>query len=328
MRFGPTTLDDAVGKILAHNITDTEGRRILRKGRTVDDEVLDALRRLGIETVYVAELEEDDVHEDQAAATVAEVMLGEGARHSPPHTGRVNIHAEALGVLRVDTEALLRLNQIEGFTVATLPTRSLVHSGERIATVKVIPYAVSWEAVSRAETLAGAQPIVSVRAIPPRSVGIVLAGSEGAWRTLDEGLGEAIRARVEGLGCTVDGRESARMDEADVARALRRRVEAGDSLIVVAGETAIMDPGDLIPRGIRAAGGRVEHLGLAMDPGHLLLLAYLDGVPVVGAPGCVRSPNPDGFDAVLPRLLSGERLTRSDLQELGHGGLLSDPRHR
>jgi molybdenum cofactor cytidylyltransferase len=118
------------------------------------------------------------------------------------------------------------------------------------------------------------------------------------------------------------------MEEAAVAAALRTQVAEGTRVVIVAGETAIMDLGDLIPRGIREAGGRIEHLGLAMDPGHLLLLADLDGVPVVGAPGCVRSPSPDGFHAVLPRLLTGEKLTRSDLQALGHGGLLSDPRKR
>jgi molybdenum cofactor cytidylyltransferase len=118
------------------------------------------------------------------------------------------------------------------------------------------------------------------------------------------------------------------MDEAALAEVLRSQVSGGARVVVVAGETAIMDVGDLIPRGIRRAGGRVEHLGLAMDPGHLLLLADLEGIPVVGAPGCVRSPSPDGFHAVLPRLLAGEKLTRSDLQALGHGGLLSDPRKR
>jgi molybdenum cofactor cytidylyltransferase len=118
------------------------------------------------------------------------------------------------------------------------------------------------------------------------------------------------------------------MDEAALAVVLREQIAGGARVVIVAGETAIMDVGDLIPRGIRHAGGRIEHLGLAMDPGHLLLLADLDGIPVVGAPGCVRSPSPDGFHAVLPRLLSGEKLTRHDLQALGHGGLLSDPRKR
>ncbi|MEX1258478.1 MAG: molybdopterin-binding protein [Gemmatimonadota bacterium] len=328
MKFGPVPVEEARGKILAHNMTDPDGRRVLRKGQEVDDAVVATLRDLGQASVYVAALQADDVHEDRAAATVASVMLGPGVSAAPAHAGRVNVHADALGVLRVDADALSRLNQIEGFTVATLATHSVVRPGDRVATIKIIPYAVPWEAVARAEALAGASPIVSVRPIAPQEVGIVLVGSRGAWGNLESGLGEAIRGRVEALGCATTPPAFAPMDEVALAEVLRRQVSGGARVVVVAGETAIMDAGDLIPRGIRRAGGRVEHLGLAMDPGHLLLLADLEGIPVVGAPGCVRSPSPDGFHAVLPRLLAGEKLTRSDLQALGHGGLLSDPRKR
>jgi molybdenum cofactor cytidylyltransferase len=328
MKFGPVPLEAAEGRILAHNITDSDGRRVLRKGRPLDAAALDTLRSLGHERIYVAELEQDDVLEDAASARVAGVMLGPGVEADRPHTGRVNLAATALGVLEVNVEALERLNQIEGFTIATLRTHSVVAPGERVGTVKVIPYAVPWEAVSRAEALAGAQPIVAVRPIPPQRVAIVLVGSTGSRAVLEEGLGRAIGARVEKLGCEIGWVSFSPLDERTLEVVLKETVADGCAMIVVAGETAIMDTNDLIPRGIRGAGGRVEHLGLAMDPGHLLLLAYLGSVPVVGAPGCVRGRTPDGFDAVLPRLLAGERLARSDLQALGHGGLLANPRSR
>ncbi len=328
MKFGPVSLEGAEGHILAHNISDDEGRRVLRKGKILDAEGIRALRRLGYEEVFVAELEDGDVHEDEAAARVAASAAGDGVEVAPPHTGRVNLKAEERGVLAVDRVALERLNRVEGFTVATLPDRTVVRSGDRVATIKIIPYSVPEEAVSRAESCAAERPILSLRPIAPQPVGIVLVGSRGVWEALADGLGSAIRARVEGLGCTVSGMSFAPMEVAAVAGALAEQAASGARLLVVAGETAIMDPDDVIPRGVRKAGGRVEHLGLAVDPGHLLLLAYLDGVPVVGAPGCVRSPSPDGFDMVLPRLLSGELLARDDLQSLGHGGLLSDPRRR
>jgi molybdopterin biosynthesis enzyme len=328
MKFGPVPLEEARGKILAHNVTGPDGRRFLRKGQEVDDDVLSKLRALGASSVYVAELEPDDVHEDAAAAKVAAVLAGPGVHPSAPHTGRVNLQAGALGVLRVEVDALSRLNQIEGFTVATLATHALVRPGDRVATVKIIPYAVPWEAVARAEAVAAEGPVLSVRPIPPQEVAVVLVGSPGAREGLEKGLGEAIRGRIEALGCVATPFAFAPMDEAALAAVLREQVAAGARAVVVAGETAIMDVGDLIPRGIRTAGGRIEHLGLAMDPGHLLLLADLDGVPVVGAPGCVRSPAPDGFHAIFPRLLAGEKLGRGDLQALGHGGLLSDPRKR
>jgi molybdopterin biosynthesis enzyme len=182
--------------------------------------------------------------------------------------------------------------------------------------------------VERAEALAGERAIVTVRAIERRRVGVVLVGSRGARDQLRDGLGTAIRERMERLECQVGEAAFSPPDESALADQLVRQVEDGAGMLIVAGETAIMDVNDVIPRGVRAAGGRVEHLGLAMDPGHLLLLGYLRDVPVVGAPGCVRGATPDGFDAIVPRLLAGERLTRSDLQALGHGGLLSNPRAR
>jgi molybdenum cofactor cytidylyltransferase len=333
MRFGPVPLSEASGKVLAHNISDDTGRRVLRKGRTVDAAAIDLLTRLGYERVYVAELEDGDVGEDEAAERIARVVAGPCVEASPAHTGRVNLTAAALGVVRVDVAGLERLNEIAGVTVATLPTHSVARPGQRVATVKVIPYALPTSAVELAERGPwdgrGATGVVSVRVIAPTAVAVVLAGSRGVWAALEEGLGGAISRRLAGLNCPVSGSECTPLDEAALADALRRAAARdGTGMIVVGGETAIMDVNDLIPRGIELAGGRIEHLGLAMDPGHLLLLGYVGDLPVVGAPGCVRGSAPDGFDAVVPRLLAGERLTHSDLERLGHGGLLSDPRAR
>jgi molybdenum cofactor cytidylyltransferase len=327
MRFGPVPLEEAEGKLLAHNISDTTGRRVLRKGRTLDAAALELLAGLGHARVFVAELDDGDVHEDEAAERIARVVAGSGVEASSPHTGRVNVTAPELGVVYVDTETLFTLNGIEGVTVATLRTHTLVRPRARVATVKIIPYALPPDAVRRAES-SGGTGVVSVRPIPPSPVAVVLTGGRGGWETLRDGLGAAIEGRMRGLGCPVSATECVALDEGALAEALAERARGEVGLVVVAGETAIMDVDDLIPRGIRRAGGEVEHLGLPMDPGHLLLLGYLKGVPVVGAPGCVRGTVPDGFDAVVPRLLAGERLGRADLEALGHGGLLSDPRAR
>ncbi len=318
-------VDEAKGRILAHNITGPDGQRALRKGHRVDEAAIRTLEELGFAEVYVAEPDPDDVAEDEAAARVGRLLAGPGVEAGRSHAGRVNLTASRTGVVRVEADTLDRLNRIEGLTVATLRTHALARAGDRVATVKVIPYALPWEAVERAEALASERQIVSVRALEPLRVGIVLVGTRGAWAGLADGLGRAIRARMERLGCTVGVPTFSPPDELGLAEELQKQINGGAGLVVLAGETAIMDLHDVIPRGIRAAGGRVEHLGLAMDPGHLLLLAYLREVPVIGAPGCVRGTAPDGFDAIVPRLLAGERLAGSDLQALGHGGLLFGP---
>lgn len=326
MRFGPVSLEESEGQILAQNVSDENGRRILRKGRPLDPPALKLLKELGYETVFVAHLDEGDVHENEAAERIARITAGKGVERSAAHVGRVNVTATELGVVRVDVESLLHLNETGGVTVATLPTHAVVRPGERVATVKVIPYAIPQESVANAEALSVSEGIVSVRAIDRQAVAIVLVGGSGAWAVLGEGLGDSIRERIEALGCFISEVTFTHTDEESLSDALQRQVTQEVGMIVVAGETAIMDLNDVIPRGLRLAGGRVEQLGLPMDPGQLLLLGYLHETPVVGAPGCVRGTSPDGFDSVVPRLLAGERLAGIDLRELGHGGLLSDPR--
>lgn len=323
MIFGPVPLVRAEGLILGHNVSDSEGRRVLRKGVLLDESHLATLRELGLESVYAAELEPRDVPEDEAADRAARWIRGDGISASRSHTGRVNLTSDTLGVLHVEVDTLLDANRIDGLTVATLPSYSTVRAGQRVATVKVIPFALPEEALAPLDDLRA--PVAHVRPIPSVGVSVVLTGSLGSRDRVSEGLGTAIRTRMEGYSATIDDETFVMAEHNRVAQALESAAKRSD-LVIVGGETAIMDMEDVIPRGLRAAGGTVEHLGLPMDPGHLLLLGYLDGTPVVGAPGCVRGRNPDGFDAVVPRLLSGERLSADDLLRMGHGGLLSNPR--
>lgn len=326
MRFGPVPLSVAEGQILAHNVSDGAGRRVLRKGRVLDAAGVALLRSLGHESVFVASLEQGDIPEDEAAEQISKVVAGFGVTADAAHVGRVNLSAEVLGVLEVDVSALRELNRIEGVTVATSLTHTLVRPGERVVTVKIIPYGISADEVGRAEASRVSGGVVRVRPIPSKQVAVVLAGQKGAWPTLVEGIGAAIRRRIEAFGCTVSEVATVEPDEEALANILGLEVASEVAMLVLAGETAIMDLDDLIPRGLRRAGGRVEQLGLAMDPGQLLLLGYLGDTPVIGAPGCVRGSVPDGFDAVVGRLLTGEHLCAADIADLGHGGLLANPR--
>ena len=254
MRFGPVSLEESEGQILAQNVSDESGRRVLRKGRPLDPPALQLLRELGYETVFIARLDEGDTHENEAAERIARMVAGRGVEGAAAHAGRVNVTAKELGVVQVDVESLLRLNDTGVVTVATLPTHAVVRPGERAATVKVIPYAIPREAVSRAEALFVGEGIVSVRTIDRQAVAIVLVGGTGAWPVLEEGIGDAIRERIEALGCFISEMTFTHTDEGSVSDALQRQVARGVGMIVVAGETAIMDLDDLIPRGLRLAG--------------------------------------------------------------------------
>jgi molybdenum cofactor cytidylyltransferase len=328
MKFGPVSLEHAEGKILGHNIAGPEGRRVLSKGKPLTAEDIEVLRRIGRMIVYVAELEPGDVAEDDAARRLAEAAKGDGVRLSGSATGRVNFLSTVLGVLRVDPKRLTRINHCEGITVATLLCHSVVRPRQMVATVKVIPYALPEATVRQAEALASeGSPLIRVDKLPARKVGLILTGSPAVREKITNDF-SPLAQRVEALGSEITATEYISLEddtgEAELAGALSRLRSQGVDLILLAGETAIMDRHDLAPRAIERAGGRVECLGSPVDPGNLLMLAYLGSVPILGAPGCARSRKTNVIDWVLPRLLVGDRLSRTDILSLGHGGLLED----
>ncbi len=328
MRFDSLSIDDALGAILGHNVAGEGGRRRLRKGRALTTEDLETLRALGRETIWAARLDETDIEENAAARRIADAAAGAGLRASRPRTGRVNLHAEALGVLRVDVARLTQLNALEGVALATLRRHVVVDAGKMVATLKILPYALPEATVAAAEAVAIA---LTVRPLTHRRVGLLLCGSPSAESRIVQGYRDALRRRLERLGATLgtitfvatDGTR----DEAHLADALRRHLDESSGapdLLILAGETAIQDRNDLAPRAIEQVGGTVIAFGAPVDPGNLLLLAEHGETAILGAPGCARSRKTNVVDLVLPRLLVGDRLEAHDLAELAHGGLLED----
>lgn len=328
MKFGPVPLDQAEGKILGHNIAGLDGQRLLRKGKPITQDNLVTLRSLGRTSVYAAELEPDDLNEDAAARRVAEAVAGGGLRLSGPASGRVNLLATALGVLRIDVDRLARINQYDGVTLATLTSQTPVRARQIAATVKIIPFAVQAAIIHDVEQLAAqGGPLLRVDELDPQPVSLIFSGSFSIQEKITADFAP-LRERVEALGSHIVSTDYVPLEdesgEARLAEVLCRHQALGARLIILAGETAIMDRHDIMPHAVERAGGSVECVGAPVDPGNLLMLAYLDGVPILGAPGCARSRKINIIDWVLPRLLAGDRLIRADIIALGHGGLLED----
>jgi molybdenum cofactor cytidylyltransferase len=320
-------IEQAVGHILRHNLSRPDGRKAFAKGHRIAATDLPRLRDLGIEQLRIAVLEPGDVHEDEAARRLAAAVGGRGMVARPPAASRVNLLAAADGVVRVDVAALLRINEIDGLTVATLPSHTLVRARQRVATIKIIPFAVLEEDLARAEAIgreAPAEPneVITLSPLRQLDVGVILVGSAAARTRIEGGVYPAIEARVVGLGSRVLAVRYVESEEHTIAEAVGELRAAGAQLLIIAGETSIMDRDDVTPQGLRLAGARIEHYGAPVEPGNLLLLGYLDTLPLLGAPGCVRSRDVNIVDLLLPRLLAGEQITRRDIVELGHGGLL------
>lgn len=321
MKFGPVAVAEAVGAILAHSIRLPTAS--VRKGQRVAAADAAGLAAAGIGEVVVARLDDDDLHEDAAALRVAEAVAGAAIRVEPPFTGRCNLYAEAAGILLVDRAAVDRLNAVDpGVTLATLPEFAAVEAGRMVATLKIIPFAVPQAVAGRAA--AEAAGAISLAPYRIGRVGVVSTLLPGLKSSLVEKTHAVLADRLAPAGAALVAVDRVEHTAAAVAEALRRQRAAGAELLVVFGASAVVDRHDVVPAGIEAAGGAVDHFGMPVDPGNLLLVGRLGGVPVIGAPGCARSPRENGFDWVLGRLLAGLAVGRDEITRLGVGGLLME----
>jgi molybdenum cofactor cytidylyltransferase len=322
MKFGPVSPRQAEGATAVHTIR--QGELVLKKGTLIGPAEVEALEAAGIKKLVVARLEPGDVSEDKAAAAIAKAVAGEGVRVDRAFTGRANLFAEGPGVLVVDKEAIDRLNRVdEAITFATLPAFKPVVAGEMIATVKIIPFAVGEAALQAALAMAG-KPFIRVAPYKIKKVGVVSTLLPGlSSKVVDKTL-RITEARLAPAGAKIVAERRVPHEQGALAKAVDEVLKEGAELTVVFGASAIADRRDVIPAAIEAVGGKIEHFGMPVDPGNLMLIGQARGQPILGAPGCARSPKENGFDWVLMRLLAGLPVSREDITGLGVGGLLME----
>ncbi len=324
MKFGPVAPADALGATAVHSIR--QDGLVLKKGTLIGPAEAAALKAAGVKEIVVARLEPGDVSEDQAAADIAAALAGTGVRTDRAFTGRCNLFAETSGVLVVDKETIDRLNRIdEAVTLATLSAYKPVVEGEMIATVKIIPFAVAGATRDAAVAAAAkAKPVIRIAPYKVRKLGIVSTMLPGlSSKVVDKTL-KITATRIVPAGAAIVAERRVPHEQAALARAIDEVFKAGAELVIVFGASAIADRRDVIPMAIAAVGGEIEHFGMPVDPGNLILVGRLRGHAVIGAPGCARSPKENGFDWVLMRLLAGLSISRADITGMGVGGLLME----
>jgi molybdenum cofactor cytidylyltransferase len=324
MKFGPVSPDEALGSTAVHSIR--KGDLILKKGTVIGAAEVAALKAAGVSEVVVSRLEPGDVSEDEAAAEIARAVGGKGVRFDRAFTGRCNLFANTAGVLVVDKAAVDRLNRIdEAVTLATLPEFKPVVEGEMIATVKIIPFAVAAGPRDTAlKEATKAEPVIRVAPYKIRKVGIVSTLLPGLAPKVVEKTLKVMTARIAPTGASIIAERRVPHDQTALAKAIDELLNHGAELVVVFGASAIADRRDVIPAALEAVGGEIEHFGMPVDPGNLMLVGKARGVAVLGAPGCARSPKENGFDWVLMRLLAGLAVGREDITGMGVGGLLME----
>lgn len=322
MKFGEVAIDEAAGAVLAHSVRSAEGK--FAKGRVLTNKDVQTLKAMGIMSVIAARLERGDLMEDDAAGRLAAAVPQDHLRLSPATTGRVNIFASVNGLFRASRDVVDRFNRVDpAITLACLSDFSDVKAGDMVATIKIIPLAVAAQAVDRASELLAEGPAFEVKPYAAHKVALIATELPSLKRSVMDKTRAILEARLSASGSTVAREQRVPHKASDVAQSIRSLVGSHDMLVVF-GASAVADAEDVIPAAIRAAGGVVEQVGLPVDPGNLLVLGQVDGKPVIGAPGCARSPKENGFDWVLNRILAGEEPTGEQLTGLGVGGLLME----
>jgi hypothetical protein len=322
-------LKDAVGTKLAHDITEIRPGEFkgaaFRKGHTVCNEDLCHLQKLGKNNLYVIDLQADEIHENQAAAILAEALCGEGiAWKDEPHEGKINLLAATDGLFKVDTTALAAFNMVDEVMCASLHNHTLVKKGEKVAATRAIPLVMKRVAIERAATIARQNgAVLAVKALRQAKVGLVITGNEVFHGLIEDRFAPVLSQKVTDLGCTVDGIAFAPDDEELIAKAIGNHLARGCDLIMLSGGMSV-DPDDVTRKGIRMAGATEMNYGSAVLPGAMFLAAYIGEVPLLGVPACGLYHRITVLDLVLPRILTGEHIGKADLAFLGHGGLCKD----
>lgn len=321
MKFGSLPLSEAEGAIAAHSVRLDGGA--IKKGTRLGPLEIARLEAAGFREVVAARMEPGDMAEDAAARLLAEAVAGPHVRADAAFTGRANLFAAAAGVLRVSEAALDAFNDVdEAITLATLRDFAPVAAGDMVGTVKIIPYAVPASLVDAARRTSNG--LLAVAPFRLKRVAVISTLLPGFADKVVAKTLAVTRARLAPTGAEMVSADTVAHDTAALAQALGRAAQEGAELVIVFGASAIADRNDVIPAAVVAAGGEVVRLGMPVDPGNLLMLGRLGAMPVLGAPGCARSPKENGFDFVLMRLLAGLEVTARDIARLGAGGLLSD----
>lgn len=319
-------VEDAVGSVLVHDMTqiipgETKDARF-RKGHIVREEDIPVLLSMGKEHIYVWNQTPGLIHEDEAAERLAKAVAGPGLAFSETKEGKVNLIAEYDGLIYASEEGILALNSLEYIVLATLHNHRPVAKGQKIAGTRVVPLMIDENVILEAERLAHEfqQPLLQIRPLRSHKIGIVTTGSEVYHGRIKDKFGPVLRAKAEKWGSSIIGQSYAADDISMIQAKIHEHITNGAEMVFVTGGMSV-DPDDVTPTAIRGLGADVVTYGAPVLPGAMFLLAYLDGIPIMGLPGCVMYSRTTVFDLVATRILTGERLIRKDIAQYGHGGL-------
>ena len=318
-------VEDAVGMTLAHDITKVVPGGFkgpaFRRGHTIRTEDIDEFLRIGKEHVYIMDLDEGQLHEEEAALRIAGAVMGPGLVRSEPKEGRVNLTAAIAGLLKVNVAALDAINSLGDIIVATAHSDTVCRQGARVAAMRIIPLSIHEGRLAEMEAIAkDGGPVISVRPLELSRIGVIVTGSEVFKGRIEDGFSGVMRRKIEALGATVHRHTLVPDDPDEIARAILAARDEGCEVVVCCSGMSV-DPDDVTPEGIRRSGAEVRFYGLPVISGAMSLYARLGDMHILGVPACTMHAPNTAFDKLFPIVLTGQELTYQETRKLGHGGL-------
>ena len=317
-------VEKALGRVLCHDITEIiPGKfkgRAFKKGHVITEQDIPRLLQIGKEHLYVWEKKEGFLHEDEAAQRIARAVADSNISFTEPKEGKVNLVSTTRGLLKINAEAVNEINSVEQVMLASLHTNQVVQNNMVVAGTRVIPLVIDEKIILDVENRsARLGPVVQVKPLSVMRVGMVVTGSEVYKGRIEDKFGPVVKGKIENLGSYVFKKINVTDDTGMIVDAIRTLLRENADLIVITGGMSV-DPDDLTPAGVVAAGGRIVSYGAPTLPGAMFMMAYIGETPVMGLPGCVMFAKSTVFDLILPRVMAGETVERRDIVVMGHGG--------
>lgn len=318
-------VEDALGMILAHDLTKIEPGKfkgaIYKKGQVIKEGDIDGLKDAGKYHIYVLELNEDELHEEEAAERIATAVTGNGIYLEGPLEGKMTLKAKEAGLLKINVDILEEINNIDMITLATLHNNTLIKKDQAIAGTRVIPLSIGKEYIEKIENICKESgKIIEIKELKNFKTGVVVTGTEVYEGRIKDKFGIVLENKVKSLGSTMIGMEYSKDDEAMIQQKIESLIEKGAEIILTSGGMSV-DADDITPIAIKNIADRVVSYGSPVLPGAMFMLAYKGDIPIIGIPACGMYHKITVLDLILPRILAEEEITKKDMAKLGHGGL-------
>lgn len=318
-------VEDAVGTILAHDLTKIVPKEFkgaaYKKGHIIKAEDIDELKKMGKNNIFVLELDDNTLHEDEAAIRIAEAAAGEGIYMEGPSEGKINLKASIKGLLKIRLETLEAINNIDMVIMAALHNNTMVNAGKVVAGTRIIPLSIGKESIEAVEEICRKYgKAVYVKELFSHRIGIIVTGTEVYEGRIKDKFGSVLIQKIEDYGCILTELTYAPDNIERIKAAIEEQIKGGAQIVLVSGGMSV-DADDVTPSAISEVSDRIVTYGAPVLPGAMFMLGYKKDIPIIGIPACGMYHKFTVFDLIFPRLLAGETLTRGDITKLGHGGL-------